>query len=233
MLDESIWPLVGWLVGSLSTDRIPLVRGLEATCLTDNDLKGFCAAYGRTSGMPLLHIAGHTPGSTLQPLGDSDIIQIDQTALAQAWRTLNADVTEIDLVVIGSPHASLTELHQIASLVGGRKCHAHFDFIATVGRDVMAAAANDGTAEQLALAGIRIIPDVCWCSIIEPLFPPAARILMTNSGKYAHYAHGLCGRKVSFGSLRDCVEAAVTGASKSNRPQWAQEMTPGNEATNR
>ena len=146
---------------------------------------------------------------------------------------LNADVTEIDLVAIGSPHASLTKLHQIASLMGGRKCHAHIDFIATVGRDVVAAAANDRTAEQLAQAGIRIIPDVCWCSITEPLFPPAARVLMNYSGKYAHYADGLCGRKVRFGSLRDCVEAAVTGASKSNPPQWAQEVTPGNEATNR
>ena len=76
-------------------------------------------------------------------------------------RDLNADVTEIDLVAIVSPHASLTELHQIAGLMCGRKCHAHIDFIASVGRDVMAAAANDGTAEQLAQAGIRIIPDVC------------------------------------------------------------------------
>jgi len=56
---------------------------------------------------------------------------------------------------------------------------------------------------------------------------------MTNSGKYAHYADGLCGRKVRFGSLGNCVEAAVTGAAKSHPPQWAQEVTPGNEATNR
>ena len=48
---------------------------------------------------------------------------------------------------------------------------------------------------------------------------------MTNSGKYAHYADGLCAQ-VRFGSLRDCVEAAVTGAAKSHPPQWAQEVTP-------
>ena len=95
----------------------------------------------------------------------------------------------------------------------------------------MAAATSDGTAEQLAQAGIRVIPDVCWCSITEPLFPPAARVLMINAGKYAHYANGVCGRKVRFGSLRDCVEAAVTGAAKPHPPQWAQGVTPGNEAT--
>ena len=230
--DDSMWPLVGWLVGSLSPDRIPLVRGLEAIRLNNDDLKGFCAAFGTTSGMPLLHIAGHTPDSALLPLADADIMQIDKTALAQAWQKLNADVTEIDLVAIGSPHASLTELKQIASLMGGRKCHARIDFIATVGRDVMAKAASDGTAAKLSQAGIRIIPDICWCSITEPLFPPAARVLMTNSGKYAHYADGLCGRKVRFGSLRDCVEAAVCGVAKPYPPQWAQEATSGNGASN-
>ena len=169
---------------------------------------------------------------TLPPLADADIMQIDKTALALAWQTLNADVTQIDLVAIGSPHASLTELKQIASLMGGRKCHARVDFIATVGRDVMAEAISDGTAGQLSQAGIRIIPDVCWCSITEPLFPPAARVLMTNSGKYAHYADGLCGRKVRFGSLRDCVEAAVSGVGKPYPPLWAQEATSRNGASN-
>ena len=78
------------------------MRGLEAIHLAMMIWKGFCAAFGTTSGMPLLHIAGHTR-VTLPPLDDADIMQIDQTALAQAWRTLNADVTEIDLVAIGSP----------------------------------------------------------------------------------------------------------------------------------
>ena len=154
--DDSIWPLVGWLVGSLSPDQIPLVRGLEATHLTDDDLKAFCAAFGTTSSMPLLHIAGHTTESTLPPVGDADIMQIDQTALAQAWRTLNADVTEIDLVAIGSPHASLTEMQQIASLMGGRNV-MHIAILSSPSGAMMAAAAGDGTAEQLAQASIRII----------------------------------------------------------------------------
>ena len=79
---------------------------------------------------------------------------------AHAWRTLNTDVTEIDLVAIGRPQASMTELQQIVSQMGERRCLVHIDFIATNGRDVVAASARDGTAEQLARAGIRIFPDV-------------------------------------------------------------------------
>ena len=47
-----------------------------------------------------------------------------------------------------------------------------------------------------------------------------ARMLMTNSGKYAHYGPGLPGRSVRFGSLADCAEAAVTGKVAKKLPVW-------------
>jgi len=34
---------------------------------------------------------------------------------------------------------------------------------------------------------------------------------MTNSAKYAYYAPGLLGARVTFGSLADCVRSAVAG----------------------
>ena len=79
---------------------------------------------------------------------------------AHAWRTLNTDVIEIDLVAIGSPQASMYKLQQFASQMGERRCLVRINFIGTNGRDVIAASGRDGTAEQLARAGIRIIPDV-------------------------------------------------------------------------
>jgi hypothetical protein len=43
---------------------------------------------------------------------------------------------------------------------------------------------------------------------------------MTNSGKYAHYAPGLSGREVRFGSLADCAAAARTGHALKSYPAW-------------
>ena len=43
---------------------------------------------------------------------------------------------------------------------------------------------------------------------------------MTDSGKYAHYAPGLVSRKVHFGSLKDCVDAAVLGKREICLPSW-------------
>ena len=74
--------------------------------------------------------------------------------------------------------------------------------------------------ERLTEAGARVIPDLCWYSITEPVFPPAARTVMTNSGKYAHYGPGLSGRRFRFGSLADCAAAACTGRAPAGLPVW-------------
>ena len=66
---------------------------------------------------------------------------------------------------------------------------------------------------------MQVIPDLCWCSITEPVFPPQDRTVMTNSGKYAHYGPGLSGRALRFGSLADCARAARTGQA-APMPPW-------------
>ena len=70
--DESFWPVVGWLAGLLSPDRIPLLTGLEHLSPGNDDLKALCAAFGTTSGAPMLHIAGHTPEAHLAPASDAE-----------------------------------------------------------------------------------------------------------------------------------------------------------------
>jgi predicted aconitase len=48
--------------------------------------------------------------------------------------------------------------------------------------------------------------------VVTPILPekPGA-ILMTNSGKFAHYAPSNTGYSVLYASLAECVESAVTG----------------------
>ena len=56
--------------------------------------------------------------------------------------------------------------------------------------------------------------------LAEPVVPPAAVTLVTNSAKFAHYAPGLVGREVRFASLEACVAAAVTGRVPRAAPSW-------------
>ncbi len=220
--DESIWPLVGWLAGKLSPDRVPLLTGLRDARLTRDDLKALCAAFGTTSGAPMLHIAGHTPEAHLALAKGADHISCGVVDLATAWHELNGTETRVDLVAIGSPHVSSSEVRLLADLLDGRQRHPDTEVIVTIGRDELEQAQSEGVAGRLEAAGVQLIPDLCWCSITEPVFPSHARVLMTNSGKYAHYAFGLSGRRVRFGSLKDCVTCALDGNAPDGLPHWLE-----------
>ncbi len=219
-VDESFWPLLGWLAGKSSPDRVPLIAGLQEASPNRDDLKAFSAAFGSTSGAPMFHIAGHTPEADREPAPDASVVNLGRNDLAAAWQELNGDQTRIDLVAIGSPHVSLTELRRLAETIDGRTVHADTSVIVTVGRGVLKEARRTGFVVDLETTGVKIYPDICWCSITEPVFPENARTLMTNSGKYAHYATGLTGRSVRFGNIDACVEAAVSGRASTRMPDW-------------
>lgn len=219
-VDDAFWPLVGYLAGKAAPDRIPLLRGLAAGEPSRDDLKALCAAFGTTSAAPMLHIEGVTPEAEGASAEDAEYVAITRADMAAAWRTLNAGPEEVELVAIGSPHASLEECRMLAEAFAGRKRRPDMTVIVTAGNQVIADARADGTLAKLEACGVQVLPDLCWCSISEPVFPTRTRAVMTNSGKYAHYGPGLSGRAVRFGNLADCVTAALTGQAPERLPDW-------------
>ena len=218
--DDSIWPMIGWLTGKFSPNKIPLVTGLEKTSLTADDLKALCASFGTTSAAPMLFIDGHTPGDELSNIQQMDKFKITREHLATLWKDFNTADIKVDLVAIGSPHASLSECRNFVKFLDGKSCSPNVKTIITVGRDVLSQVKEEGILEELKRAGIQVVSDICWCSITEPIFPYNTSVIMTNSGKYAHYAHGLTGRKTRFGSLEDCAKTAQSGLANSDLPYW-------------
>jgi hypothetical protein len=58
------------------------------------------------------------------------------------------------------------------------------------------------------------------CILASPMLPPEIQRLMTNSAKFAYYTPGLLERKITFGSLRDCVNSAVEGKIVRDETLW-------------
>ncbi|UTH46720.1 cis-3-hydroxy-L-proline dehydratase [Loktanella salsilacus] len=221
--DDALWPMLGWLAGQVAPDRIPILKGLENAAPNDDDLKGLCAAFGTTSAAPMLHVAGITPEAMLAPTADSDTVRITRDDLIRVWRQFNAGDAKVDLIAFGSPHFSLAECRKLDALMVGKHRKPDTAVIVTVGHDTLSAARGEGIISRLEAAGVQIFPDICWCSISEPVFPPATKVVMTNSGKYAHYAPGLSGRAVRFGSIANCVAAACSGTVSQSLPDWLTE----------
>ena len=218
--DDAIWPMIGWLAGHKSPNGIPVLNGLEDILISNDDLKALCAAFGTTSAAPMIHIKGHTPESELQSAKDAKYTTIMPNDLLNLWQNFNNGNNKIDLVAIGSPHASTSECLKFLELLEENNERVTVPTILTIGRETLSNLDHQGSLNKLSKLGVQVIPDICWCSITEPVFPLEAKSLLTNSGKYAHYGEGLTGRNVRFGSLSDCALAAMTGYVDDEFPDW-------------
>ncbi|CAJ0549652.1 Ff.00g032650.m01.CDS01 [Fusarium sp. VM40] len=227
-LDDSFPPLLGYYIGTLATSRIPVILGLDKLDLSTDDLKAFGAAFATVSSAPMFHIVGVTPeATTLKAVAASELttIQVKPSDLRISWDKLNSAPTNqpLDLVSLGNPHFSLPELRKLADLCQGRKKADSVAVIVTCGRSIYKLAEQAGIVDRLQSFGVQILTDTCWCMVTEPVIPPKAKTIMTNSGKYAHYGPGLTGRGMYFGSLAGCVDAACSGRYGAERPEWLQD----------
>lgn len=228
-VDDAFYPTLGYLCGLLCDGQIPAIDGLRQRQPDHDALKAFGAALGTSSSVPMFHVIGVTPeapdlASAFGGRAPRRTLRVGRERLRDAWRELDsAGETRIDLVALGNPHFSASEFTQLAALCHGRRRHPEVALVITSSRQVVAQAEATGHLATLQAFGARLVTDTCWCMLDEPLVPPGARTLMTNSAKYAHYAPGLVGRQVRFAGLAGCVEAAVGGRAPAGLPAWLSE----------
>jgi len=56
--------------------------------------------------------------------------------------------------------------------------------------------------------------------VVTPILPATGGLLLTNSGKFAHYTRPNTGYDVLYGSLADCAETAVAGRLVRDEAIW-------------
>jgi len=225
--DISDFGALGYIVGKNAGNSVPYFRGIKQA---DSDqLKSLGAAMAASGAVALYHVEGITPevrlGTTLmnslanagefpgvrhyKSLGSipnsKHLEQLTIESLREAYEALNSDVEEIDLVAIGCPHASINELKKISNLLDGRKVKS--ELWVTTSRKIRNAAA--GLVKRIECSGAKVIADTCM--IVAPLEELGFKTMATNAGKAAFYAPSHCGLKVRFGTLEQCVNAAVSG----------------------
>ena len=224
--DPSLYPVLGHLVGRLAGERVPVLDGLDATP-SEDDLKALGAAMASSGAVALFHWVGVTPEApdAVAAFGGrepAEHMRVTLEDLRGARDDLGSGLVEddrLDLVVLGSPHFSLSEFAALAERVRGRRRHDDVRLLVTTGRAVKALAREAGHLAAVEAFGAEITVDTCI--LTSPMLPPEVRRLMTNSAKYAYYAPGLLERAVAFGSLDDCVESAVAGRVIRDDAAWS------------
>jgi predicted aconitase len=214
LTSEIAWPVLGSLYGREVGNAVGVVSGIAAHPGEDA-LKAFGAAAASSGAVGLFHIAGVTPEApTLavalgghEPVATIKVTR-DMVRTAQVGLSTAEGMNRLDAVAIGSPHLSLAEFDSLERLIAGRDLR--IPIYACTGRHVVAALDKAGRRAALERHGVVVVADTCV--VVTPILPEReGAVLMTNSGKFAHYAPGNTGYGVIYASLSDCVASAVLG----------------------
>jgi predicted aconitase len=212
--DDSLYPVLGIVIGRLAGGSIPAVVGLPPD-LGEDRLKALGAAAASSGAVALLHVVGSTPeaptlADALQGAEPEAELVVTLHGLREARAELGGVAGgPLSAVSLGTPHASAQELALIADRLDGRRVSDHVELVISTGRDVLAAVEASNVPDRLRAAGAELLVDTC--SYISPVLREPRGPVMTDSGKWAYYAPGNIGAEVVLGSLAECVDSAVAG----------------------
>ncbi|RDJ27341.1 DUF521 domain-containing protein [Bosea caraganae] len=221
---DVFYPVLGTILGRTAGSAVAVIDGLQG-CTTEDRLKALGAAAASAGGVGLFHIAGVTPEAPdlatalgRQPPRERIVLTAPEVQAALARLSTAGPTERVDAVAIGSPHLSLAEIDEVERLLAGRSLKT--PLYANTGRHVLRPLEAGGRRKALEEAGVIFVADTCV--VVTPILPEiAGAVLMTNSGKFAHYAPGNTGYAVTYGSLAECVESAVAGHLVREPRAWA------------
>jgi len=213
---DSLYVGIGLLIGSATGDRVPVIEGLPAPA-SEDPLKALGAAAASSGSVALFHAVGITPEApTMRDAfggaAPSTIVEIRPADVSDALARLStvADGTPLTAVCLGTPHFSIAEWNRLlASILGSGTQRPRVPIYVNTDRNTLAHLETDARFDTIRTNGIVVVTDTC--TYLTPILERLDGAVMTNSGKWAHYAPGNLGVQVAFGELEDCVASALEG----------------------
>jgi predicted aconitase len=218
---DVFYPVLGSWLGAEVGSEVAVIDGLPRDT-TEDQLKALGAAAASTGEVGLFHVAGVTPEApdVETALGGgtpSRAIALTPSVIRQARDALSTTGDpHISAVAVGSPHFSLREFEELDRLIDAPLA---IPFYVCTGRGVLEELERRAKVERLQQAGVEIVVDTCV--VVTPILPESTGVLMTNSGKFAHYTPPNTGYQVVYGSLEDCVATARTGRLDRDEALWS------------
>jgi predicted aconitase len=173
--------VLGYLVGERVGEGVPLLE-LPGKPVYES-IKAYTAAAGATGSIALTIIPGITPSIKITGKEDIEKIEIDNKEISGL---LPNDKAEIDLILIGCPHATIEEMAFVKKLI--EKCGGKSPvkiWIAT-SRKTYRDAEKIGLTKALSEErNVFITRDTC--PVVSPILKNRARTVLTTSGKSYFY----------------------------------------------
>jgi len=201
-VDEDItkdeWSLVGHAVGRKLGACIPFFRGLGNDV---NGLKSLAAAMAASGSVAFFMVEKVTPDqpTSLEGLETVHITRKDIEDTLQ--RLTSAKVP--DLIAIGCPHLSETEMKQLAIFLEGKTKKSDVEVWFCTSKGVYLRCPKErAVLERFG----KVLCDTCM--VVAPI-EGVHKVTASNSAKACSYLPGLCSQKVLCGSQRELLELII------------------------
>ena len=200
--DYSDWSLLGFVIGKLAPDEIPLIKVKKRAQATNDKLKCFSAGLGASSTTSIFW----TTKQDFQGVRDLKRVIVTNKDLREV-RDKWVLTRRPTVVFIGCPHCSLREIKEIAERLKGRRVRRDVMLLVSTSRRVYKRALELGLLDAFEKAGAHLIKDTCL--VVSPIRLSRDDVVLTDSAKTAHYAETMVNAMMALGSRRACLEESL------------------------
>jgi len=195
--DETEFGALGIHVGKLVKDKIPIFDGLPKNC-SKEELKQLGAGLASSGMTPMFQHGGQLKGEKLER------VSVESKDLKNTIENLSTASEAPDLVFIGCPHCSLSELQSVAQALNGKRVKRGKKLWVCASRYVKREAKK--SVAVIEKAGGSVLCDTC--AIVTWTKNLGIRTIMTNSAKAAYYAPTFNEANVTLAPLKLCIAGA-------------------------
>jgi predicted aconitase len=213
--EDALAVAAGFIIGERAGTAVAVIAGLPKS-MTEDSLKALGATAASTGSTGLFHAIGITPEASdfATAFGgnasrETHVVSHDEIAGALARLSTVPEGAPIAAVALGTPHFSLAEFARLMPLLDSFEAAPGVELYVNTARDTHAQLEERGWRRRLEAAGFTVVVDTC--TYVSAVMREFKGPVMTNSGKWAHYAPGNLGVDVAFGTLAECIASAARG----------------------
>lgn len=201
---------IGYVVGRRAPGIVPYLRGLPLDA-SEDELKALGATGASSGALALFHAEGVTPEAADMP---TEGVKVEAISSAEALAAIAslchaAEGEAVAAICLGTPHYSIREFANLSRTVEGRRRSRETEVYVSTSREIATIVADDPAFDPLRAFGVNIVVDTC--TYLAPVVRETSGLILTTSGKYAHYGPGNLGRRVALMTLDRCIRSAETG----------------------
>ena len=189
------WSLVGHAVGRKLGACIPFFRGLGNDA---NGLKSIAAAMAASGSVAMFMVEGVTPEQPDRVEG-LPVVKISRQDIEATVKSLRTG-TGPDLIAMGCPHLSESEMKELASFLDGKEKKGDVEVWFCTSKGVWLRCPKEiAVLERFG----KVLCDTCM--VVAPI-EGTHKVTASDSAKACSYLPGLCSQKVHCGTRRELLE---------------------------